>query len=282
MEALGRVPDAVADLVLNAEGVVSRHGRLALSEVLRLAEYVRRDCLHVFNRLLNDHSFGERVVEALVVNRHCRPVNQALLSISETVCRLIEAPVVTAVLLLARCEVPMGLDVHLSDGLVVLDVGLRIEDLFDCLTASSEAGHAKLEVACLDGLRPLIVTLEALGQRLSDLRGILGLLDVVELLSHTLQVLCLDHGVDVVGAEGLLAEAALVRDGVVDHARVDLLNARLVLETLAVTLDVLGGPRPVAFEDVRLQAECAAFVRPTPGDYLAGGAGARVAFETRS
>jgi hypothetical protein len=58
-------------------------------------------------------------------------------------------------------------------------------------------------------------------------------------------------------------------DGVVDLTRVDLLNTGLVLETLPVTLDVLGGAWGiVVFIEVRLNTEMCCFLG-AQGDNLA-------------
>jgi len=98
------------------------------------------------------------------------------------------------------------------------------------------------------------------------LRSILSLLDIVELVSKALQVLGLNHSIDVIRAESLFAEAMLVWDLIIDEARVDLFNSRLVLETLPVLLNVLWSAWTVGLEDVRLQAELAALIGPKCND----------------
>jgi hypothetical protein len=162
MDAFGSVPNALSYNILNSEGVLRGNWRLALSQVLRLAKEILTHCLHILNCLLNNNCLWKSVVKALVMNRHCGAVKKSLFSITEPMCRLVEAPVVTAVFLLARSEIAMSFDVHLSDVFIFFDVSLGLEDIFNCLLPWSCACNTKLEVSSLDSLRPLVVTLVAL------------------------------------------------------------------------------------------------------------------------
>jgi hypothetical protein len=80
-------------------------------------------------------------------------------------------------------------------------------------------------------------------------------------------------------AEGLFAEALLVRDLIIDKAWMYLFNSWLVLETLSVLLNVLGSAWTIALEDVRLQAELTSLICPHCND-LSGGPCSWIALKT--
>ena len=79
------------------------------------------------------------------------------------------------------------------------------------------------------------------------LRGVLVLFDVIELVSKACQVLSLDYSVHMIGAVSLLAISKVIRHlgNVIEEARVNLLDSRLILSALAVPADVLGSARDV-------------------------------------
>lgn len=84
--------------------------------------------------------------------------------------------------------------------------------------------------------RPDVPSLVALGKRLSNVRLILLLFDVIETSSDAIEVLSLDHLVDMVTACNLLA----IREGlrhirlVIEEPWVDLLHSRLILHRLPI------------------------------------------------
>ena len=175
----------------------------------------------------------------------------------------------------------MRLNVHLASILILIQADAGRENVLDGFSPGGDARHTELEVSSLHWLGPLVTSFVALGEGLPDVRGVLALLDVVELVSETLQILSSDDLLDVVRAVGLLAEALPLGDRnlVVYHTRVDLLNTRLVLEALSVTLYVLRSPWGLPFGQLRVQAVLSALVGAQSND-LAGGSYVRHAFQS--
>jgi hypothetical protein len=83
----------------------------------------------------------------------------------------------------------------------------------------------------------------------------------------------------VIRAEGLFAEALLVRDLIIYKAWMYLFNSWLVLETLSILLNVLGSAWTIALEDVRLQAELTSLIWTKCND-LSGGPCSWIALKT--
>ena len=183
---------------------------------------------------------------------HGGPVEQTLLAVPEGMFVPVQVPVVTPVPLFARPEVAVRLRVHLSHRFVLF-ARPCVHHLLRAFAA--ECRHAKGEVRVLTGFRPLVSSFIALGERLLQLRGVLALLYVVELVRQTLHGLSLYHLRHVLRSESLLAETVLIRHGqaVIHKTRVDLLYTRLVLETFSVALDILWSARLFALEDISLQ-----------------------------
>jgi hypothetical protein len=90
-----------------------------------------------------------------------------------------------------------------------------------------------------------------LSKRLSNVRGILCLFDVIELISQTLQVLSLDNLVNMLRAKGLLSKL-VDWDAIANLTRMNLLYTRLVLVTLSVTLDMLWCSRIIIISLVKI------------------------------
>ena len=91
----------------------------------------------------------------------------------------------------------MCLVIHLSDfRLLLFFSSYRIQDIFSALTTNSR--DAKFELIFFGFCWPVIVPLVGLTQRLSDLRRILLLFDIVEFVSKAIQILSLDHLVHMV------------------------------------------------------------------------------------
>jgi hypothetical protein len=93
---------------------------------------------------------------------HSGAVKQTLFAITETVLRLVKVPCVTSVLLLTRSEVPMSLEVHLADILIILDLSLGLQGVFNSDLTRCQTWDTKLELACLGCLRPVITSNVAL------------------------------------------------------------------------------------------------------------------------
>ena len=79
------------------------------------------------------------------------------------------------------------------------------------------------------------------------LRGVLVLFDVIELVRKACKVLSLDYSVHMIGAVSLLAISKVIRHlgSVVEEARVNLLDAWLVLRALAVPANMFRSARHV-------------------------------------
>jgi hypothetical protein len=99
----------------------------------------------------------------------------------------------------------------------------------------------------LDLVWPLVASLVAHSERLLHHGSVLGLLDVIELISQAHHVLSLDHLVHMLRPVSLLSEGVVPWhiDCVIDGAWMDLFQPWLVLEAFPELLDVLWCPRSI-------------------------------------
>lgn len=223
----------------------------------------------VLDGLLDDNCFRETRLKALVVDRHCCSVQQALFSISEPVLRGIQVPVIVSVLLLSGGEVAVGLSVHFGNICFLFLVSANgIEHLLCVLTAN--CGHSESELIRLGLTRPFVTPLITQTQRLLHLGSVLPLLDIVKLISKASHVLGLNNVVDVLRGIGFLAESVVVANIglVINEAWVNLLNSRLVLETFPVFSDVFGGARGLAVV-VKFRLNTSLGALPAQSNYFA-------------
>jgi hypothetical protein len=164
---------------------------------------------------------------------------------------LVKVPSVTSILLLTRSKVSVSLYVHFTNVFIFNYADSCIQDFFNRFGARCDAWHTKLEFPLLSLIGPVISANITLSKRLSNVRGILCLLDVIELISQTLQVLSLDNLVNMLRAKGLLSKL-VDWDAIANLTRMNLLYTRLVLVALSVTLDVLWCSRIVIISLVKI------------------------------
>jgi len=136
----------------------------------------------------------------------------------------------------------MSFLVHFGVGLLFFETAtIGVEHLFGSETLSG--GHTKRNSSVLRLLRPLVATLVRHAKGLAIVGRVLVLLDVVELIGHAAQVLCLDDLVDVLAGEGFPAVG--VGDGELVEslleAGVHLNLTRVEVISFTELLDVLGG-----------------------------------------
>lgn len=157
----------------------------------------------VLNSLFDNGRLREHLFRSFSLERHGRSVGDLLLSITEDVIAGAELPVVTAVLLLA------GRVVHVS--LPVEGITFRVSNGStggsDHLLGTFETlGWAsKVHIAASSLFGPIIFTGIRLAKWLSDMRGILALFDIIELVRKSRQGLGLDDIADVLGGVGGLS-----------------------------------------------------------------------------
>ena len=155
----------------------------------------------------NNCGFGVLFLESLVVESHGSSVQDFLLSVSEDMIVGIHFPLVLSLLLLARCEVTVGLSVHGLGSGVILDLSsyLGVNHVLGILETCG--GNTKSNLAILSLVRPVVASGVSLSEGLSLLGGILVLFDVVEFVSKATQVLGLDNVLHVVRHISALAVA---------------------------------------------------------------------------
>ena len=152
-------------------------------------------------------------------------------------------PIVFSVSLFTWSKVSMSLSIHLSYILPLFFLSShRIQYLLRTLRPNRR--HPKWIIMLIINLLiwPVIVSLIALPQWFLHLTCVLVFLNLIELISKSCQVLCLNHCVNVVWSVGFLPIGKVVGDwlGIIDHAWMDLFDTWLVLETFSVLANVLG------------------------------------------
>lgn len=163
-------------------------GSLALTKVLGFAKNVAANRSEIFN-ILHDYSgFGVRLLWSLSMQSLGSAIHDFLLSVAKPVLIRINFPVVVSCFLFAWLEVSMCLLVEIPDvGLLVEGALMRIKHLLGVLESRGWDTESNVSLICL--LRPLVIALVALAEGFPQVRLILHLLDIIELVSQTLQIL---------------------------------------------------------------------------------------------
>lgn len=106
----------------------------------------------------------------------------------------ISVPIIVAASLLARCVVSVSLNVHfLMLGALLETAFMGVEHLLGVSTVASRATESWVVTLLLDLVRPLILTLVALSERLTLVGGVLTLTDIVKFVSKASQILSLNN-----------------------------------------------------------------------------------------
>jgi len=99
---------------------------------------------------------------------------------------LIKVPVVIAVFLFSGSEIAMSFNVHLADFFVFNHTNLSSQNIFNRFGTRSDTGYTKLELTTLSLVGPVVSSGETLSQRLSNVRSILALLNIIKFVCKSL------------------------------------------------------------------------------------------------
>lgn len=91
----------------------------------------------------------------------------------------------------------MSFNIHLADFFILDHANLSSQYILNRFGTRSDAGHTELKLTSLSIIGPVVTSGESLGEWLSNVRGILALLDVIELIGESLQILSFDNVGDV-------------------------------------------------------------------------------------
>lgn len=121
-------------------------------------------------------------------------IQHLLFGVTEAVALWVESPVVVSVFLLTRGEVAMSFTVHVRHHFVLrLTDAKWVDHFFGTLQIFRAHSEGEGVFRADFVLWPLVVSRETLSERLSDVGGVLGFLDVVELVLHAQQLAALHH-----------------------------------------------------------------------------------------
>ena len=118
-----------------------------------------------------------------------RAVEDFLFAVAESVILWVNIPVVISLLLLARSEITVRLNIEAFDFISFLSCTIIwVEHLLGVLEAGS--GRAECNIAIVGLFWPLVLTQVAFSERLANMRLILPFFNIVEFVREALQVLC--------------------------------------------------------------------------------------------
>ena len=100
----------------------------------------------------------------------------------------------------------MSFNIHLADLFILDHTNLSSQDILNRFGTRSDAGYTKLEFTTLSFVGPVVTSCESLCQRLSNVRGILALLDIIELVGESFQILSFDNVCHMLRVERLPAK----------------------------------------------------------------------------
>ena len=154
---------------------------LTLAEILGPSEDVRSDSFLVLDSFLDDDGLGILLLVPFSVKSKGCAVKDSLFTISETVVCWIEFPVVLSLLLLTGCVVAVGFSVQCRSRWIISHEcsSNRVEHLFSVLEAL--AWNTELGVF-LDMIWPFVLATETLSKRLTAMRSVFILLDIVKFI----------------------------------------------------------------------------------------------------
>ena len=87
----------------------------------------------------------------------------------------------------------MSFNIHLADFFILHHANLSSQYILNRFGTRSDAGHTELKLTSLSIIGPVVTSGEPLCEWLSNVRGILALLDVIELIGESLQILSFDN-----------------------------------------------------------------------------------------
>ena len=87
----------------------------------------------------------------------------------------------------------MSFNIHLADFLILDHANLSSQYILNRFGPRCDAGHPELKLTSLRIIGPVVSSGEPLCEWLSNVRCILALLDVIELIRESLQILSLDN-----------------------------------------------------------------------------------------
>lgn len=243
MDASGSIPCVGLLHVLDSMNEVGTSRHLTLAKVFGDSQEVGGNCPLVLNGFLDDDRLWEVLLWSLIMDGHGSAVEHLLLAETETVLAWVEVPVILPLFLLAWVEVAVGSLVHVVElGVVVSWISFRIEDFLgvhQALCVHSE-GVGALVVDLFFG--PVVTSLVALAERLSDVGSVLAFHDVIELVLHAPHVLGLNHFVHVLRGVGLLTVGVVGWEWqlVIGHTVVSLNQSGLINMRFPKLFEVLG------------------------------------------
>ena len=91
----------------------------------------------------------------------------------------------------------MSFNIHLADFFILHHPDLCSQYILNRFGPGCNAGHPELKLTSLRIIGPVVASGEPLCEWLSNVRGILALLDVIELIGESLQILSFDNVGDV-------------------------------------------------------------------------------------
>ena len=100
----------------------------------------------------------------------------------------------------------MSFNIHLADFFILDHANLSSQYILNRFGPRSDAGHTELKLTSLRIIGPVVTSGESLSQGLSNVRGVLALLDIIELVGESFQILSFDNVIDVLRVEGLPAK----------------------------------------------------------------------------
>ena len=248
MNALSSVPDITSNNISNTIGMSLIHRRLSLTHIFSFSQLVLRNRLLIFNSFLNNNCFRELPFKPFRMQRHCSPIKKSLFTISKPMLIWIYMPVIFSIFLFSWSKVSMSFIVHLSDlGVLFHGSSHWVKHIFGTFTSNS--WHSEWVLSWIfHSTWPVIVSLVRVTERLLRLWSILLLLDVIEFICQTSQVLGFYNSINVVWSICFLSVCIVPWDirGIVEEAWVDLFDPRLVLSALSVFSNVLWSPWDVS------------------------------------
>jgi hypothetical protein len=203
----------------------------ACSKVLNCSKLIVSGSNMIFDSLFYYSSLWESLIISLRHDSFLSTMKKLLFCITKSMLSLVKLPFVVSLLLLSWSEVSMSLHIlflHVSF-LFHLSV-LWIQNFFSI--NGSNCWFSKIvNLLALHLAWPVVFPLIPLSKWLSDRTLVLGLLNVVELVGKAVQVLRLDHSVDMITAVSVLSENVVWSPifGVVSQSGVDLVHTWLVL-----------------------------------------------------
>jgi hypothetical protein len=147
----------------------------------------------ILNSFLNDHGFWILLLVSLGVESKSRSIQNTFFAITESVVCWIEFPVVFSLFLLPWGVVAVGFSIHSGGAWIIGDKSSShwVKHFFCAL--ETLRWNTKFDLTALSMLWPLVLSAEPLSKRLSIMRGILVLLDIIKLIGESSKGLSLDN-----------------------------------------------------------------------------------------